>query len=49
MSTRRPRPVFPTDVCPYCCGPSLYLTRAGHDPACPTAQYYPVTTPRSPE
>jgi len=35
-----------TEICPYCCGPSLLLTRGGHDPACVLAARLPVTARR---
>ena len=43
---RRVIPTPPDTRCPYCPGASLLITRGGHDPACPVAQHFPVTTTR---
>lgn len=38
--------LIPEAPCHFCSGPSLLLTRGGHDPGCVTAQRHPVTTTR---
>lgn len=37
-------PTVVAGSCPYCPGQSTLRTRGGHDPACPAAQRFPLTT-----